>query len=122
MLEPERPQILLWQCVACWISMVTHVQAHAHTHELTPACTHTYTPTHRSMQWLLHFHGNSCFVNVPQCYMIHTLPALLSLSGTAKVVPVHIMKALLTSALKRGEWSALYTGCFSFRKRASDIH
>jgi hypothetical protein len=30
--------------------------------------------------YLLHFHGNSSYVNAPQCYLIHTLPVLLPCS------------------------------------------
>ena len=27
--EPERPQMAMWRCVACWISKATRAQAHA---------------------------------------------------------------------------------------------
>jgi hypothetical protein len=49
--EPERPQMAIWRCVACWISKATHAQAHTnacctHTHKHTHTHTHTGTHTH----------------------------------------------------------------------------
>jgi hypothetical protein len=41
------------------------------------ACVHTHAHTHRNMQYLLLFHGNSGFMNVPQSYVICTLPLLV---------------------------------------------
>ena len=55
MVEPDRPQVIMWRvCFACWITKATH--------------THT--------QYLLLFHSNNGYANVPHCYVIHTLPVL----------------------------------------------
>ena len=65
LVEPERPQVAIWLHVACWISTATRAQ----TRPLP--CTHTRARIHRNM--LLLFHGNSGFVNAPECYVINTL-------------------------------------------------
>ena len=88
MVEPERLQIAIWLRVACWISKTTRAQAHARSraptipHSLKHAVTHartrphTHTHTHTYLSYLLLFHGNSCYVNSPQCYVICTSPLL----------------------------------------------
>jgi hypothetical protein len=51
--------------MACWIITATRAQAHA------CASTQTHARTHRHTEndYLLLFHGNSCFVNAPHCYV-----------------------------------------------------
>jgi hypothetical protein len=54
MVEPERPQMAIWQRFACWISEATRAQADArarhphehtrkHAHALIHACEHAHT-------------------------------------------------------------------------------
>ena len=43
--EPERPQMSMWRCVACWISKRTHAQTYACARSITFICTHTHEPT-----------------------------------------------------------------------------
>ena len=42
-----------------------------------PPPTHTHTHSHKHVI-LIDFHGNSCLVNAPQCYVMRTLPVLFS--------------------------------------------
>ena len=59
--EPGRPQMAVWRLrIACWIPKAT---------------THS-----QNMQYILLFHCNNGCMNVPQCYVIPTLPVLLTLT------------------------------------------
>jgi hypothetical protein len=53
-------------------------------HTSTPSGTHlharTNTHTQANMWYLLLFHSNNGFVNVPQCYVIRTLPVLYTIN------------------------------------------
>ena len=75
MVEPYRPQMTIWRCVACWIIKATRAQASARLP--THALTHTHTQTHRNMQHFLLFQCNNGFLNAPQCYVLRTLPVFL---------------------------------------------
>jgi hypothetical protein len=73
-----------------WISKPTCAQAHARAHAPTsthpshlppPPQPHACVHTHRYVI-LIAFHGNSGFVNAPQCYVTHTLPLLFFIKYT----------------------------------------
>jgi hypothetical protein len=74
----------IWLRVVCWISEATHAQAHARARATTPTSTPTrkHALTHAPINTGVGnnaFHGNNGFVNVPQSYVLHTLPVLLQL-------------------------------------------
>ena len=69
MVEPGRTQKTWHLHMACWISKPTCEQAHS----CARAYTHTHTHTQKYVI-LIACHSNSGFVNVPQCYVAHTLP------------------------------------------------
>ena len=73
----------IWRRVACWISKATrahaNVRAHAPTHARAHALTHVHahprSPPHTHTEKyviLTAFHGNNCFLNPPQCYIVRT--------------------------------------------------
>jgi hypothetical protein len=43
MVEPERPQMAIWWCVACWFNKATHAQAHARAYAPTRARMYALT-------------------------------------------------------------------------------
>jgi hypothetical protein len=53
---------------------------HARTH------ARASTQTQTNMWYLLLFHGNSCFVNAPQCYVIRTLPVLFAFKNRKTII------------------------------------
>jgi ribulose bisphosphate carboxylase small subunit len=47
--EPEMPQMAVWQHIACWISKAIRAQALAHAH----ACAHTHTQKYIRLNFFL---------------------------------------------------------------------
>ena len=80
MMVPERPQMTKY-CIACWISKATRPRSATRTHALMHAGTHAraYARSRTQKYVILLFHGNNCFVNSPQCYVIRSLSALFIL-------------------------------------------
>ena len=75
LLDPERPQTIWRMRVECWISKATRTKAHAWTvHPHVQPRARTHTNTHRNIQYLLLFHGNSGFASALQWYVVRTLP------------------------------------------------
>ena len=82
MVEPERPQMAIWRCVAFCISKATHAQAHAsalgpapnstHTHAHARTFTHALWNIRTEICKTLLLHGNNSFVNAPHCYIMST--------------------------------------------------
>ena len=59
--QQGKPQMTIWgMCIACWIPKATH--------------THTHTHTHSQYVILIALPPQQWFKNVPQCYIIRTLP------------------------------------------------
>ena len=52
-----------------------------------------------SIEYLLLFHGNSCYANAPQCYVIHSFPLLLNTVQT-NLAAVEDVPLLATSSGK----------------------
>jgi hypothetical protein len=77
--EPERPQITIWRCFACWISKAIHAQAHTLGLALTPTRTraHSSTHTHSEKYIILLFHGNSSSANALRCHVMRTMSVLI---------------------------------------------
>ena len=61
--------------VTLWISKATRAKAQASALAATHARTHLLTQKYVT---LIAFHGNSGFVNKPQCYFIRILPVFFT--------------------------------------------
>ena len=81
--EPEKPQMTVLRCIACWFIKATRAQAHArataptHTHSRLRTNPRGRTCTHKYVYSLL-FHNNA-FVNTLHCNVIRTLRVLFIL-------------------------------------------
>jgi hypothetical protein len=76
MMELERPQMTIWRRAACWISKITRAPStrrRIHKHKRTHSPKHT-----QKYLKLIALHSNNGFVTTPHCYVIRTLPVLLT--------------------------------------------
>jgi hypothetical protein len=86
--------------VARWISKDTRVQVHLRARVPTPACAHPRAHTQKYEILLLHC--NNGLLNASQCYVISTLPLILSF-GTVHFQPTKCSNQRAFLASKRCE-------------------
>ena len=105
--------------LACWISTAKRVQAHASVLAPTPTHTHTHALAHiHRMCKTFIFHGNNCYANAPQWYVIRTLPVLCILLTSARAScmsrPFHTTnKGLWKSTYYEDPHYAIFSICYT---------
>jgi hypothetical protein len=100
--------VTVWSIrVACWISKTTCMHASTRMHTLTRSGTSTRAYTHIQICKTLLFHGNSGYVNAPQCHVIvHCLILIVAdfLQMACCIIPYIIYWTM--HGLIMAEWSA----------------